>query len=224
MNITNVISNTSPRPGCVDLWNSFMVKDASFCFPSEIPICPCTMDEPPVQLIAYDDAKTLYNKEMKKGNPFFKVNAWIHFYIDDQKFDGKESSIWLYPDRALEVIKHFSGVITPDFSTYLDFPDPIKRYNTYRMRAFGCWMHSNEIPVINNVRWGTEETWSYCFEGIPEGSVVAIGTIASKLKTPETRYIFEKGFSELIKIIHPRMIIIYGSDNHPIIVRARKKE
>ena len=33
------------------------------------------------------------------------------------------------------------------------------------------------IAVINNVRWGTFETYDYCFEGISSESVVAIGTV-----------------------------------------------
>ena len=41
---------------------------------------------------------------------------------------------------------------TPDFSTYQDFPEPLKVYNTYRMRAFGYWLTKNGIKVINNIR------------------------------------------------------------------------
>lgn len=216
------ITNT-PRLGCVDIWNAFMVKDATFCHPSDIPICPCTMRKLPVQLISYDDAKALYNKEMKKGNHSFHVDAWIHFYIDDQKFDGKQSSIWLYPDKALEIIKHFNGIITPDFSTYIDFPDPIKRYNTYRMRAFGYWMYLNQIPVIHNVRWGTEETWNYCFDGIPQNSVIAIGTVASKLKSSVDRTIFEIGLKEAVRVISPSQIIIYGSTASPLLAELSQQ-
>lgn len=220
---TDTMFTNTPRAGCLDIWNSFMVKGASFCHPSDIPICPCTTTKPPVQLISYDDAKSLYNKEIKKGNQTFHVDAWIHFYIDDQKFDGKQSSIWLYPDKALGIIKHFNGVITPDFSTYIDFPDAIKRYNTYRMRAFGHWMYLNQVPVINNVRWGTEETWSYCFDGIPQNSIIAIGSVASKLKSSVNRFIFEIGLQEAIKVINPSQIIIYGSTASPLLAELRQK-
>lgn len=47
------------------------------------------------------------------------------------------------------------------------------------MLSFGRWISQFGIPVINNVRWGTEETWEYCFDGIPYNSIVAIGTVAS---------------------------------------------
>ncbi len=221
LNIEN--TNKYPRNGCSDMWNAFMVKEASFSFMSDIPTCPCTALKPPVQLISYEDAKSLCKKEMKKGDPSFKNDAFIHFYIDDQKFDGKQSSIWTYPDKALEIISHFSGIITPDFSTNADFPDPLKRYNTYRMRAFGYWISQQGIPVINNVRWGTEETWSYCFDGIPKHSTVAIGTVASSLKSLSVRPNFETGLNKMIEVIAPSSIIVYGSANYSFFEKLKKQ-
>ena len=206
-----------PRKGCTDMWNSFMVKGAKFDPISDIPFCPCTATKAPVKLISYEDAKAIYKKELKAGHKDFFVNAYIHFYIDDQKFDGKRSSIWLYPEEALSIIKHFAGIITPDFSTNADFPDPWKRFNTYRMRAFGIWIANQGIPVINNVRWGTVETWSYCFDGIPQNSMICIGTVASSLQYLENRPLFEYGLSQLIKVLSPKTIIIYGSANYSFI-------
>ncbi len=219
----NTENSRSPRTGCQDIWNAFMVKNTSFTYPSDIPVCPCTADTPPLQLISFEDAKSLYKKEMKSGNDSFQYHAHIHFYIDDQKFDGKQSSIWLYPEKALEIIKHFDGIITPDFSTNADFPDPLKRYNTYRMRAFGCWIANNGLSVINNVRWGTLETWTYCFDGIPKHSIVAIGTVASSLKFLSVRPNFEVGLNKMIEAIEPSVIIIYGSDNYPFFEKLKKE-
>ena len=219
----NIENCKSPRTGCLDMWNAFMVKDTSFTYPSDIPVCPCTASTPPLQLISYEDAKSLYKKEMKSGNESFHYHAHIHFYIDDQKFDGKQSSIWLYPEKALEIIKHFDGIITPDFSIILDFPDPLKRYNTYRMRAFGCWIANNGLSVINNVRWSTMETWSYCFDGIPKHSIVAIETVASNLKSLSVRPNFEVGLNKMIEAIEPSIIIIYGSDKYLFFEKLKKQ-
>lgn len=199
-----------PRKGCHDIWNAFMVKNATFSYPSDIPFCPCTATSLPAQLISYDDAKSLYKKEIKV-NPDFHINAYIHFYIDDQKFDGKRDSIWFNCEKALNIFRHFDGIITPDFSTYADFPDPLKRYNTYRMRALGNWASENKISVINNVRWGTSETWDYCFDGIPQKSIVAVGTVASGLKKSFYRPQFETGLRKMVETISPKAIIVFGS-------------
>lgn len=209
---TNLISNP-PRSGCHDMWNAFMFKDAEFVLGSDIPICNSTKDVIPHELISYEDAKHIYKTKFNTEPDFF-VDAFVHFYIDDQKFDGSRDGIWNNPYKALDIIRHFAGAITPDFSTNADFPDAIKRYNTFRMRAFGHWLISNNITVINNVRWGTVETWNYCFDGIPLNSIISIGTVASGLHKLENRPLFEEGLNLLIEKIKPSAIVVYGSSKY----------
>ena len=78
----------------------------------------------------------------------------------------------------------------------------------------GRWFGVNEISVINNVRWGTEETWEYCFDGIPYNSIVSIGTVASGIKKLENRPGFEKGLFKMVECLNPHTIIVYGSANY----------
>ena len=206
-------SISQPRNGCKDMWNAFMVEGADFVPGSDIPFCPCTTEKIPEKLISYVEAKHLH-KLYHKEKPDYQIGAFVHFYIDDQKIDGPQTGIWVKPFDALEIIRHFSGAITPDFSTYADFPDPIKRYNTYRMRAFGRWLSTEGIQVINNVRWGTEETWSYCFDGIPLNSIVAIGTVASRINQRIYRSAFENGFFRFMESKKPHTLLVYGSSNY----------
>ena len=219
--ITDYASN--PRVGCKDIWNAFMVKNASFSN-HDIPYCPTYLPNGlPKKLISYEKAKQLYSLNRKSGNTHFKSDSFIHFCIDDQKFDNASNGIWAKPYNALDIIKHFAGIITPDFSTYADFPDPLKRYNTYRMRAFGHWCYTQGIPVINNVRWGTSETWEYCFDGIPTHSILFIGTVASGIKKIINRQLFVMGLTELIDRLHPKVIILYGSSNYDFINALSKR-
>lgn len=197
------------------MWNAFMLKDAEFVIGSDIPICDSTKVIIPHELISYEDAKHIYKLKLNKEPDFF-VDAFVHFYIDDQKFDGPRAGIWNNPYKALEIIRHFAGAITPDFSTNADFPDAIKRYNTFRMRAFGHWLITNNITVINNARWGTIETWNYCFDGIPLNSIISIGTVASGLHKLENRPHFQDGLLRLVETIQPQTIIIYGSAKYSI--------
>ena len=214
--------NNEPRPGCTDMWNAFLVKNAEFTIGSDMPVLENLNVSAPTKLVSYDDAKQIYKKRCK-SDKLFHVPAFIHFYIDDQKFDGKRSSIWLYPFRAWEVLHHFDGFITPDFSTNIDFPDSLKRYNTFRMRAFGFWGQHIGLEVIHNVRWGSPETWNYCFDGIPKNSIVAIGTVASGLKKVENRPIFESGFYRMLSELEPHTIIVYGSASYPCFDEARRR-
>lgn len=210
------------RNGCSDMWNAFMVKGADFVLGSDIPICPCTAKDIPKKLISYVDAKHLHKINFIE-DPDYHIDAFVHFYIDDQKFDGPQSSVWLYPYKALGILSHFSGVITVDFSTNADFPDPIKRYNTYRMRAMGRWFGANGISVINNVRWGSEETWDYCFDGIPYNSIIAIGTVASGIHKLENRPDFENGLFQMVERLNPHTIIVYGSSNYDCFLKLADK-
>lgn len=208
------------RRGIVDVWNAFMVDGAAFDV-HDIPLCPNTAKELPAQLVSWPEAKRLHKKAMRRGEKEYHVPAFIHFYIDDIKFDGVRSSIWLFPWRALEVIQHFDGIITPDFSMCQDFPEPVKLFAVYRMRAFGYWVGTMGIQVINNVRWGARETWRYCFSGIPRHTVVSIGAVASGLREIANRPLFDDGFNAMIEILKPTVVIVYGSANYESIKRLK---
>ena len=215
-------NSSTKRSGLKDIWNAFMVKGASFS-DHDIPLCPTTASTIPTRLIAYDEAKSIHSKAMAAKHFDYRIDAFVHFYIDDQKFDGKNSSIWLYPEKALEILKHFAGIIAPDFSTYADFPEPLKRWNFYRMNSFGYWTGTNDIPTISNSRWGFADTWEYCFDGNPHNSMIAIGTVASGLKFLSNRELFENGLFEMVNRIKPHTIIVYGSVNYECFKKLEEK-
>ena len=96
------INTPCNRNGLLDMWNAFMLKGARFS-PNDIPLCPTTAASPPPRLISYDEAKSIHRREMRKGNTDYHVDAFIHFFIDDQKFDGKRSSM------SKPVTTNFSG-------------------------------------------------------------------------------------------------------------------
>jgi len=210
-----------PRSGCIDVWNAFMCENASFS-DHDIPYCPTTAKGLPKTIITWEEAQKIYKKQIVKDRNF-KVDAFVCFYIDDHKFEGIRSGIWFFPKRALKKLSHFTGIITPDFSTYQDFPYPIKIYNTYRMRAFGYWIGQMGLEVINNCRWGTEESYHYCFDGLPENSIIAIGTVGGSPRYLLDRERFEKGLFEMVERLHPHTIIIYGSANYECFEELKRR-
>lgn len=203
------------RNGIKDIWNAYLVEDAGWSS-NDIPICPTTSSELPNRIISYRDAIQIRNKEYKCGNFDFKVNAYVHFWIDDYKFDGEKEGIWSKPEKLLSLLEHFSGAFTPDFSPCADFPDPLCRWNTYRMRAIGYWLGKNGISIINNVRWGNCNTWSYCYDGIEQNSVIAIGSSASNPRIIDNRPLFEEGLLEAARVLKPHTIIVYGGVSSPV--------
>ncbi len=208
----NRVQQQGIRSGIHDIWwNAFMVKG---CKKDKynIPFCISISEEIPELLITWSEAVTIYNKEIGK-NKNFKSNCYVCFYQDDQKFDGLKKGIWFNSKNAYKILKHFGGIITPDFSTYRDFPYFLKGWNTYRMRAFGNWCNTNGINAINNVRWN-KDSLAYCFRGIPKHNIVCIGTVASRLRYLKTRADFEQYFMKMIEVLEPKVILVYGSANY----------
>lgn len=220
----NTVLKTSPmhRNGLIDVWNAFMVENADFSN-HDIPLCPTTATCIPSKLIGYDEAKRTHKKMLHTHHKDYHINAFIHFYIDDNKFDGKRSSFWLYPHKALEIIEHYDGIIVPDPSTYADFPDPLKRWNFYRMNAFGYWIASLGHEVISNARWNTPDTWEYCFDGNPRNSMLCIGTVASNLKYKANYAPFAEGLFKMVETLTPHTILVYGSSNYPCFDELRRR-
>ena len=210
---TTVIKDFVHRPGLKDIWNAYMVQGAKFC-QYDIPFCPTTATVLPRELVTWDVAKHIHAKHVARKEYEYHVDAFVCWYIDDYKFDGSRG-IWHDSKAALSVIRHFAGAITPDFSTYQDFPEPLKIYNTFRMRAFGYWLGKNGISVVNNVRWGTPESYRYCFAGIPKNSIVAIGTCGGSPRKHADRNRFEDGLDELTQVLCPHTIVVYGSASYP---------
>lgn len=208
------------RSGIKDAWNAFMVQDAVFC-DADIPFCPTTASAPPKQVLSWPKAKSMHAAALTNKDFDYHIDAFIHFFEDDDKFDGPCSGIWADPESAISIIKHFDGMITPDYSTYQDFPEPIKLYSTYCMRAFGYWAGVQGVNVINNVRWGTKETWRYSFSGIPKHSIICIGTLGGSPRKLADRSRFNLGFEKMLEKLEPSCIVVVGSANYPCFSLAR---
>ena len=215
----------SIRKGIKDVWwRPYMVSGADFSRSGyDIPYCPTTAVCIPCMIITYDEAKRIYRQQLRNGHKDFLHMAYVCFYEDDHEFDSK-NGIWFNTSCAYRILCHFAGIITPDFSTYQDFPVPLKYWNTYRMRAFGYWYgmicgHA----VINNVRWGTPETYNYCFDGIPKNSIVAIGTVGGSPQKRIDRKRFEEGLFEMVNRLSPHTIIVYGSANYKCFKELEKQ-
>lgn len=210
------------RKGCKDVWNAFMAQGAKFCN-HDIPLCPTTATSIPVQQVTWEEALQIHKYHMSRKEYDYHVNAFVNWYLDDYKFVGPRG-IWHDYKSALKIIRHFDGAITPDFSTNQDFPEPIKIYATYQMRLFGYWLTCNGICVINNVRWGTPETFTYAFEGIPRNSIVSIGTVGGGPRKLVDRARFEMGLYEMVRRLSPHTILVYGSANAKCFQQLREQE
>lgn len=148
----------------------------------------------PEKLIGFNYAKTSKDKA-----------CGIHFFIDDYQFER----IWASPEKYVDVLSKYECILSPDFSLYMDMPMPMKIWNVYRSRQIGAFYQSKGIKVIPTISWAEEETFCFCFEGIPEGSIVAVSTIGVK-ENKNAIAIWRDGMDAMIERIKPRMILCYG--------------
>lgn len=148
----------------------------------------------PKDIIGFNYAKTSENKEVG-----------IHFYLDDYQFER----IWNTPDEYIDLLSEYDCVFSPDFSLYMDMPIAMKIWNIYRSRLIGQYLQLNGIKVIPTISWAEKETFEFCFDGIPKGSVVSISTIGVK-RNKEALKVWKDGVDEMIKRIEPSTILIYG--------------
>ena len=132
-----------------------------------------------------------------------------HFYYDDYKF----ISAWREPDKYLSKLREFKAVVSPNFSLYTDFPRALQILSCYRRQWCGAYWQLQGIDVIPNVVWGDKESYQYCFDGIPEESVVSVSSVGVKLDKEwngEQAEMFRDGYMEMMKRLKPIKILYYG--------------
>lgn len=129
----------------------------------------------------------------------------VHFFLDDYQF----TRLWTHPDAYLEMLQAFRCVCTPDFSTYTDFPKAIQIYNHYRKHWLGAYWQMNGISVIPTISWSDESSFEWCFDGEPEGGVVAVSSVGTQMSGP-SRALFAAGYREMLERLKPSAILFYG--------------
>jgi hypothetical protein len=131
----------------------------------------------------------------------------VHFFLYDYKFN----KIWDNPEPYIEHLKNYKAVLTPDFSMYVEMNPVIQLYNTFRNRYVGAYLAEKGLRVVPAVNWGNENTFDFCFEGIPKGSVVAVSTymVSEHNNHSEQKEFFLKGYNEMFRRIEPEKIICY---------------
>ena len=129
----------------------------------------------------------------------------VHFFIDDYQF----SRLWTSIDRYVDMLSQFRYVMTPDFSTYTDFPKAIQIYNHYRKHWVGAYLQEAGIEVIPTISWSTPDSFEWCFDGEPTQRTVAISSVGST-NSRAKRELFLTGYNAMMERLHPDTILFYG--------------
>lgn len=134
-------------------------------------------------------------------------NGTAHFFLDDYRFER----CWNHPDKQLQELKKYDGVLSPDFALYKEYPLAMQLWQVYRNRWCAAFLQSKGIKVIPTIGWSTKESYKFAFLGVEKGSTVAIRTHCL-IKNELTKKLFIKGFEEMKKRLEPENILIYGTE------------
>ena len=182
------------QPGKFDVLNLRMTFPSSSAY--GIPDLPAT-EFVPANLAAWN---------MPRHRNYAAVSGGaLHFFLDDYRFE----TAWASPERLLPRVLAVGASLTPDFSLWVDMPRAAQIWNSYRARWCGAYWASEGATVIPTATWGTPETYDFCFDGIPEDSVVATSAMGM-WKYKSDQILFRDGIQELVDRKRPKLILCYG--------------
>ena len=150
------------------------------------------IDPDKISFLSYVNAK-LNDQENK--------DKTIHFFTYDWKFEKVYTNI----DEEIEKLKNYYCVLSPDFSIFTNMPLALQIESVFKNRWCGAYMQSKGIKVIPTVSWGDARSFDFCFDGIEEGSIVAVSTYYRENNEEE----FMLGYNEMLKRIKPSLILCY---------------
>lgn len=129
----------------------------------------------------------------------------LQFFIDDYQFER----VWNLPKRFTKLVSQYGAVLTPDFSQYLDFPKAVQIFNHYRKHWCGAYWQEMGATVIPTIRWGDKESYDWCFDGEPEGGIVAVSNVGL-MRNKEDRQRFMDGYNEMLVRLQPKEVLLFG--------------
>ena len=168
------------------LRNQF-ARDGTF----EMPIIKKTkLDLDNIELIGYD--------KLSEG----QKEKIVHFFLDDYKFEV----LWKDPEPRVDKLKEYRAILSPQFSMYTEMPIAVQLHQVFKSRWCGAYFQSKGLKVIPSLVWGEADTFWFSFDGIDEGSVVAVSTVGMRTE----KQLFIAGYKEMLRRIKPKAIICYG--------------
>lgn len=155
------------------------------------------------QYIDVEDIELISCADTKRHEIEIRKKYGVHFFVDDYRFKGT----YFYPKKTLPKYSQYKFLLTPDFSLYSNMPMWLQISNVAKNRWVGAYWQSKGLTVIPTISWSTATSFKFCFDGIEETSIVAVGMIGSKKNNHSE---FMNGYNEMLNRINPSAIICFG--------------
>lgn len=134
--------------------------------------------------------------------------AAVHFFMHDYKF---YTAITKNLERTTYNLSSYDYVFAPDCSLYVDLGKQINMQAIYDSRFAAAYWQRCGFNVIPVASWGNATSLSYCFEGLPQNSVIAICGIGHDYCSGAKR-LWRYAVHQLIAELNPTTLIVYGGN------------
>lgn len=136
-------------------------------------------------------------------------NVAIHFFLEDYVF---RDAVWCRLEQTTMALVDFDVVFSPDLSLWrnlrTEFPN---KENIYRSRFVGAYWQLCGYNVVPTASWGGLESLLFCFEGLPNNSIIAVSGMGNR-KSADAFSLWCHGLRCLEKEKSPILILIYGAE------------
>lgn len=126
----------------------------------------------------------------------------VHFFVDDCEFGSPYEN----PEKTYPLYSQYAFCCTPDYSVYGEMALWRQLESVAHSRWVGAWWQSKGMNVIPTISWDKYSSFEFCFEGVEEGSIVAVATYACH----QNRAAYMRGYDAMLERINPSTIICYG--------------
>ena len=153
------------------------------------------LDLADIQLVACSDTRANDNEVNKTRG--------VHFFVDDFRFEG----IYTNPERTLDKYSQYTFLLTPDFSLYSDMNYWRQLESVAKNRWVGAYWQSFGLKVIPTISWSDAYSFDFCFDGVEQNAIVAIGMVGCKKNKND----FLCGYDAMLEKLNPESIIVFGT-------------
>lgn len=179
-----------------DVMKQYLIRGAELVGEYEVPMLPAVNVRP-------EDTVSFRESFSRKIKNHRQLN--VSFYEDDQCF----TSLWNQPDRYISHLRCFGSICGPDFTISDGMSKALNIYNHYRNHAIGHYLSMNGITVIPSVSLCNTREFSWCLDGLPMHSTLAVCT-NGRVRARASRQEFCESYYEMCRRLEPLRVVIVG--------------
>lgn len=155
------------------------------------------------QTISLDNVRLIACSDTRRDDNAVNKQNGVHFFVDDYRF----RDVYNHPQRTLPKYSQYAFLLTPDFSLYAEMGLWLQIANVAKNRWVGAYWQSEGLVVIPTISWSTASSFDFCFDGVEEHSIVAVGMIGCK----DNHLGFMRGYNKMLERLQPSTILCFGT-------------